>query len=83
MMRVGGQEMQMVMPGKRPRSPYVKWSKEEDDLLAEVRWFLVLVLSSYVYDGSVDRRLRNTGRSGTWCKRRCRVGDITRCGSAG
>lgn len=41
--RVAGQEMTMQMgmgmlgiPTKRPRSPYVKWSKEEDDLLAQV-----------------------------------------------
>jgi hypothetical protein len=25
-------------PAKRPRSPYIKWSKEEDDLLAQVRF---------------------------------------------
>ena len=24
-------------PAKRQRSPYVKWNKEEDDLLAQVR----------------------------------------------
>ena len=34
--KVAGQEIQLLMPGKRPRSPYVKWSREEDELLAQV-----------------------------------------------
>jgi hypothetical protein len=37
--RAGSQGMQMQMPGKRPRSPYVKWSKDEDDLLSQVFFF--------------------------------------------
>jgi hypothetical protein len=43
--KVGGQEIQLVMAGKRPRSPYVKWSKEEDDLLAQVGCLMVYVTS--------------------------------------
>jgi hypothetical protein len=36
--RVGVQDggVGLDTPSKRPRSPYVKWSKEEDDLLAQV-----------------------------------------------
>lgn len=34
--RVGDSEFGPDAPVKRPRSPYVKWSKEEDDMLAQV-----------------------------------------------
>ena len=37
--RVAEQDVSVpTAPGKRPRSPYIKWSKEEDDLLAQVRY---------------------------------------------
>lgn len=38
LIRVAEQDVQApTPPAKRQRSPYVKWSKEEDDLLAQVR----------------------------------------------
>jgi hypothetical protein len=56
-----GQEIQMVAAGKRPRSPYVKWSKEEDDLLAQV----CHMLSPVQIHLSSIRLWRNMDRNGT------------------
>ncbi|KAH7887295.1 hypothetical protein F5I97DRAFT_1804503 [Phlebopus sp. FC_14] len=63
--RVAGQD---APPGKRQRSPYVKWSKEEDDLLAQAvakygqKWDLVQkALPSRGYHQVRQRWLRKLG----------------------
>ena len=68
-------------PAKRQRSPYVKWSKEEDDLLAQVR--RPCPRRHCLTNMTARRRSPSTDKSGTWCKRRCRRGGTIKCGSGG
>lgn len=67
---------------KRQRSPYVKWSKEEDDLLAQVRIRVFFaVAGSLIW--SFYRLSLNTDRNGTLSRRRCHRGDIIKFVSDG
>jgi len=75
--RVGAQDggVGLDTPSKRPRSPYVKWSKEEDDLLAQVSPCLHIQTKIWYLKKkslSTSRQLRNTVKNGTWCRKRCR-----------
>lgn len=67
---------------KRQRSPYVKWSKEEDDLLAQVRVRVVFAVARSL-TWSFYRLSLNTDRNGTLSRRRCHRGDIIKFVSDG